>query len=165
MQVTDLIRYNHFVRDLYFDAISKLPWAQVVEARGLSFGSMRNVFSHLTRVEDRVVNYVIPERDKDWVGVDFDAFKNMDSLKDYMLHVKENTENYLADLSAEELNRQIIIPWEATSETKISVETVLNHIVLEDMIHYGELSAVFWQMGLQAPYIALWQNKLQHTLG
>ena len=162
MQITDLIRYNHFVRELYFDAMSKLPWAQVVEARGLSFDSMRNVFLHLTRVEDRVVNYVILERDKDWVGVDFDAFNNMDSLKNYMLHVKENTENYLANLSAAELNRQIIFPWSATAETKISIETVLSHIVLEDMIHYGELSAAFWQMGLQAPYMGFWQYKHQH---
>jgi uncharacterized damage-inducible protein DinB len=120
---------------------------------------MRNVLLHLTRVEDRVVNYVIPERDTDWVGVDFDAFKSMDSLKNYMLQVKEKTENYLANLSDEELNRQLVIPWNVTSETKVNIETVLNHIVLEDMIHYGELSAAFWQMGLQAPYMSFWQYK------
>jgi hypothetical protein len=33
MQVTDLIRYNHVVRGLYFDAVAKLSWAQVVEPR------------------------------------------------------------------------------------------------------------------------------------
>ena len=162
MQIADLIRYNHFIRELYFDAMSRLPWAQVVEPRGLSFDSMRNVLLHLTRVEDRVVNYVIPERDTDWVGVDFDAFKSMDSLKNYMLQVKEKTENYLANLSDEELNRQLVIPWNVTSETKVNIETVLNHIVLEDMIHYGELSAAFWQMGLQAPYMGFWQYKHQH---
>jgi len=42
MQVADLVRYNHVVRGLYFDALAKLPWAAVVEPRGLSFDSMRN---------------------------------------------------------------------------------------------------------------------------
>ncbi len=55
MQVTDLIRYNHVVRRLYIDAFAKLPWTQVVEPRGLSFDSMRDVFLHLSLVEDRWV--------------------------------------------------------------------------------------------------------------
>jgi uncharacterized damage-inducible protein DinB len=56
MQVTELIRYNHIVRGRYLDAMSKLPWAQIVEPKGLSFDSMRNVFLHLTLVEDRWIN-------------------------------------------------------------------------------------------------------------
>ncbi|MGD0995139.1 MAG: hypothetical protein ABR909_06400 [Candidatus Bathyarchaeia archaeon] len=62
MQVTDLVRYNHVVRGLYLDAMAKLPWAAVVEPKGLSFDSMRNVFLHLTFVEDRWINYIIPDR-------------------------------------------------------------------------------------------------------
>ena len=84
MQVTDLIRYNHIVRGLYFDAMAKLPWAEVVANRGLSFDSMRDVFLHLTLVEDRWISYIIPGRFKEWVDPDFDAFKDMDSLKKYM---------------------------------------------------------------------------------
>jgi uncharacterized damage-inducible protein DinB len=60
METADLIRYNHIVRGLYFEAIEKLSWTQVVEPRGLSFSSMRDVFLHLTLVEDRWINYIIP---------------------------------------------------------------------------------------------------------
>ncbi len=162
MQVTDLICYNHTVRGLYFDAIAKLSWAEVVALKGLSFGSMRNVFLHLTLVEDRWISYVIPGRFKDWVDPDFDAFKNMDSLKKYMLQVKENTQNYLGKLSVEELGRQIAVPWGEKPSLEVSVETVLTHMVIEDMIHYGELSAVLWQMGLEAPYMGFWRYKHQH---
>ena len=35
----------------------------------------------------------------------------------------------------------------------ISIETVLTDIVMEDMIHYGELSSALWQMGLDAPHM------------
>jgi uncharacterized damage-inducible protein DinB len=159
MQVSDLIRYNHVVRGLYFDALAKLPWAQVVESRGLSFDSMRNVFLHLTLVEDRWISYIIPGRFKEWVDPDFDAFNDIDSLKKYMLNVKDKTEDYLTTLLASELNKQIAIPWGDKPDTKISVETALTHMVIEDMIHYGELSAALWQMNLEAPYMGFWRYK------
>ena len=84
MQVTDLIRYNHVVRGLYFDAMAKLPWREVVKHRGLSYDSMRDVFLHLTYVEDRWINYIIPERLKEIVGMDFDVFKDLEALRNYV---------------------------------------------------------------------------------
>lgn len=162
MQVTDLIRYNHAVRRLYLEAMTKLPWVQVVDPRGLSFDSMRDVFLHLTLVEDRWVNYIIPDRFKDWVDPDFAAFQNSDSLKLYMEDVQRKTECYMATLSPQELNRQIVVPWGDKPYACLSVEAVLTHMVLEDMIHYGELSAALWQMGLEAPYMAFWRYKHLH---
>ena len=91
--------------------------------------------------------------------MDFDAFKDMDALKKYMEHVKDATESYLRELLAEELNRQIVVPWGDKPDTKISVETALTHMVIEDMIHYGELSAALWQMNLEAPYMGFWRYK------
>jgi uncharacterized damage-inducible protein DinB len=162
MQVTDLIRYNHVVRGLYFDAMAKLPWAEVVELRGLSFDSMRNVFLHLTFVEDRMIGFIIPGRFEEWVDRDFEAFKDMESLKRYRQQVENQTDAYLAKLSAEELNRQIIIPWGDKPDTRISVETALTQVVVEDLIHYGELSAALWQMCLEAPYMGFWRYKYQN---
>ena len=91
MQVTNLIRYNHTVRGLYFDSMAKLPWSEVVANKGLSFDSMRNVFLHLTLVEDRWINYIIPGRFKEWVDLNFDAFGDINSLKSYMQRVEDNT--------------------------------------------------------------------------
>ena len=156
MQITDLIRYNHVVRGLYFDAFAKLPWDEVTANKGLSFDSMRNVFLHLTIVEDRWISYIIPGRFKEWANPDVDTFYDMDSLKRYADAVKAKTETYLANLTAEELNRQITVPF-GDKPTKITVEKGLTHMVLEDMIHYGELSAAVWQMGLEAPYMGFWR--------
>jgi uncharacterized damage-inducible protein DinB len=164
MEVKDLIRYNHIVRELYLDAMSKMPWERVVESRGLSFDSMRGVFLHLTLVEDRWINYTITGRLHQWVDLDFDAFKDVDSLKSYILRVQANTERYLEGLLAEELGRQIVVPWGDKPDTKITVEKALTHMVLEDMIHYGELSAAFWQKGLEAPYMGFWRYSFEKTL-
>jgi uncharacterized damage-inducible protein DinB len=159
MQVTDLIRYNHMVRGLYCDAMAKLSWLQVVEPRGLSFSSIRDVFLHLTLVEDRWISYTIPGRFSVWIDPDFCSFKDMDSLKNYMQQTKANTEKYLEKLSSEELNRQIVVPWGDKPGVSITIEKALTHMVLEDMIHYGELSAALWQMGLEAPYMGFWRFK------
>lgn len=161
MDVKDLIRYNHEVRRLYFEAFSKLPWAVVVEPKGLSFDSIRNVFLHLTLVEDRWVNYIIPDCFSRWVDPNFDSFKDTDLLKKYMQDVESRTVRYLEKLSLDELTREIVVPWGAKPGTRVRVEKVLTHMVLEDMIHYGELSAVLWQMDMQAPYKAFWRYQKQ----
>lgn len=162
MELKDLIGYNHVVRELYFDAMSKLPWNEVVADKGLSFDSMRNVFLHLTLVEDRWINYIIPNRFDKWVDPNFDEFKNMDSLKNYMQQTKNNTQKYMQKLSSKELKKQITIPWGDKPDTSISVKTALYHMIMEDMIHYGELSAVLWQMKIDAPYIGFWRYKYQN---
>lgn len=90
--------------------MAKLPWSEVIANKGLSFGSMRNVFLHLTLVEDRWINYIIPGRSKEWVELNFDALDHIDSIRSYMQRVKDGTEAYLKKLSAEELNRQIAVP-------------------------------------------------------
>ncbi len=157
MQVTDLVRYNHLVRGLYFDAMAKQPWMAVVEPRDLSFGSMRDVFLHLTLVEERWINFTIPGHFSEWVDPDFESFQDMASLKKYQQEVEGETENYLKTLSSIELNCQIAVPWDQT--LRITVEKALTHMVLEDMVHYGELSAALWQMGLEAPYFGYWRYK------
>ena len=159
MQVADLVRYNHVVRRLYFDSFTKLPWAAVVQPRGLSFDSMRDVFLHLTLVEDRWINYIITGKFKEWIDLDFETFDDIEALKKYMLKIQGDTENYLSTLSTEELCREIVVPWGDKPGLHVSVEIGLNHMVIEDMIHYGELSAALWQMGSEAPYIGFWRYK------
>jgi uncharacterized damage-inducible protein DinB len=162
MQIIDLIRYNHVVRASYLESMAKLPWNNVVASRGLSFDSMSNVFVHLTLVENRWVNYIIPNRFSEWVDPDFNSFKDIQSLTNYMLRVHLDTEKYLAELENTELNRLIIVPWGEKPYAQLNVEAVLTHMVMEDMVHYGELSAAFWQMGLEAPYKAYWRFKHQN---
>ena len=162
MQVADLIRYNHVVRASFLDALTKLPWAEVVLSRGLSFDSMRDVFVHLTFVEDRWINYIIPGRFREWVDPAFNVFSDAASLAIYMQQVHVKTEVYLSKLDDAELKRLIVVPWGEKPYPELDVEAVLTHMVMEDMVHFGELSAAFWQMGYEAPYKAFWRYKHQN---
>jgi uncharacterized damage-inducible protein DinB len=161
MDIRDLISYNHAVRRLYLDAFVKLPWSEVVESRGASFDSIRDVFLHLTLVEDRWINYAIPDRFNQWVDPVFDDFKNLESLKSYAVEVEEKTKKYVQRLTPEELNRLMVVPWGEKPYSSLRVEDVLTHMVMEDMVHYGELSALLWQMDQEAPYRAYWRYKNQ----
>jgi uncharacterized damage-inducible protein DinB len=163
MEIRDLIGYNHTVRRLYLDSLAKLPWSEVVKPRCASFDCMRDVFLHLTLVEDRWVNYIIPDRFGLWVDPVFDQFKDLESLKKYALIVEEKTQNYLQTLIPQELNREIEVPWGEKPYPRLRVEDVLTHIVMEVMVHYGELSALLWQMGEEAPYRAYWRYKHQQA--
>jgi uncharacterized damage-inducible protein DinB len=159
MNPSDLIHYNHVVRELYFEALAKLAWQEVVKPRGLSFESARNVFLHLTLVEDRWINYTLVGKFSEWKDPDFEAYQNFTSLKEYMQHVKSSTENFLENLKTEDWNRKVPNPWIKEPHADLSIETALCHMVMEDMIHYGELSAMFWQMNQDAPYLAFLRYK------
>lgn len=161
MDIRDLVYYNHRVRRLYLDALRKLPWAEVVKNRGSSFDSMRNIFLHLTLVEDRWINYIIPSRFKDWVDPDFDRFRSVGNLEKYMCRVEKQTLLYLDKASPEELCREVTVPWGDTPNVKVRVETVLAHMVAEDLIHIGELSDILWRLDVEPPYLAFWRFKHQ----
>ena len=155
MDIKHLIRYNHSVRNLYLEALAKLPWQEVIKQRGLSFESARNVFLHLSLVEDRWINYILPRRMTEWKDPDFKTFQNMDSLRMYASQIKDSTEKFLQTLEPKDWNRKVALPWKNyPPDTQITYENALTHMVLEDMLHYGELSAMLWQMNLEAPYLA-----------
>jgi uncharacterized damage-inducible protein DinB len=156
MVIAVLVRYNQAVRQTYLDALTKLSWTEVVKPRGLSFDSARDVFLHLTLVEDRWISYTIPGRFSQWKDPDFETYQTPASLKKYVLYTHGNTEKFLSALKPEDLAQTISVPWD-TPNPQITLETALIHMVMEDMVHYGELSAMFWQMGLEAPYLAFWR--------
>ena len=83
MDIIDPVRYNHAVRKLYFKSMAKLPWEEVIKSRGASFDSMRNVFLHLTLVEDRWIRYIIPDRFREWVDPNFNDYTTFNQLKSY----------------------------------------------------------------------------------
>jgi uncharacterized damage-inducible protein DinB len=152
MDIADLVRYNDTVRGLYLGALEQLSWEEVTKSRGASFDSMRNVFLHLTLVEDRWVNYTLAGRFAEWRDPDFDAYTDFAKLREYATQVHEETRRFLARLKPQDYTRAVPNPW--LNNAPVSIETALTHMVMECMVHFGELSALFWQIDVEPPYLA-----------
>ncbi len=163
MDIVTLVRYNHAVRQTYLEALENLPWSEVVKPRGLSFDCARDVFLHLTLVEDRWINYTLQGRFREWKDPNFETYQTLQALKQYMQYTQNCTEQFLQTLTSEKLTQKVLLPW-GKAGTELSIEDALTHMVMECMVHYGELSAMFWQMGLEAPYFAFWRYKTQQAL-
>ncbi len=161
MDVSDLVHYNDGVRSLYYGVLAVLPWKELVESKGLSFDPMRDVFMHQTLVEDRWINYTLVGRFSEWTDLVFQDFTTIDLVKAYMIHVHEKTESFLKTRKSEDYTRAVANPW--IQGAVISPETGLTHMVLECLVHFGELSAALWQVGKEAPYLAFLRYELSKT--
>jgi len=115
---------------------------------------------HTVDAEDRLINYVIPGRTKDWVSRSPDEFRNIDAVRMHALEVESKAKACVADMKPEELERKVEITRPGTPSTLVRVEDVLVHAALENIHHFGELIALLWQMDLEPPHIG-WIGYLQ----
>ena len=109
MDSRKLFEYSQVLRNRYLEQIAKLPWEEVVRSRGASFDSLRNIFLHTVDAEDRLINYVIPGRTKDWVSRSPDEFRNIDAVRMHALEVESKAKACVADMKPEELERKVEI--------------------------------------------------------
>lgn len=115
---------------------------------------------HTIGVEDRLINYVIAGRTKDWVSRSPDEFHDMDSIKKRAEETESKTKAYLAKLTPAELERKVEFPRPGVPPIMVRVEDVLIHGALENIHHFGELIALFWQMDVEPPHMG-WIGYLQ----
>jgi len=160
MDSRNLLEYGQSLRNRYLEQLAKLPWEEVVKSRGASFDSLQNIFLHTVDAEDRLVNYVIADRTKDWVSRSPEEFHDMDSLRKRAGEVESKTEAYLAKMTPAELERKVEFSRPGTPPMLVRVEDILIHAALENIHHFGELIALLWQMDVEPPHMG-WIGYLQ----
>lgn len=148
-----LFEYSQAIRNRYLELMTSLQWADVVKSRGASFDSMRDILLHTIDAEDRLVNYVIPGRTKDWVSRSPNEFQNMDSVRKRSRDVESKAKAYMKGMQNEELDRKVELPRTGMPSISVRVEDVLVHAVLENVHHFGELIALLWQMDVEPPHM------------
>ena len=109
--------------------------------------------------EDRLINFIIPGRTKDWVSMSMDDFRDMDSIRKRAKEVERKSKNYMAKLDSAELERKVEMPRMGGS-ISVRVEDVIVHAALENIHHFGELIALLWQMDLDPAHMG-WLAFLQ----
>jgi len=160
MDSKKLFEYSQALRNRYLEQIGSLPWVDVVKSREASFDSLRNILLHTIDAEDRLVNYVLPGRTKDWVSRSPDEFQDMDSVRNRAREVESKAKAYVATLKPEELERTVELPRTGMPSRMVRVEDVLVHAALENIHHFGELIALFWQMDVDPSHLG-WIAYLQ----
>jgi len=155
-----LVEYSQSVRNRYIEQLAALPWEEVTKNRGASFDSLRNILLHTIDAEDRLVNYVVAGRTRDWVSRTPEEFRDIDSIKRRASETESRTKAYLAKLTPEELERKVDFSRPGMPPMIVRVEDILIHTALENVHHFGELIAMLWQMDVEPPHMG-WLGYLQ----
>ena len=148
-----LMEYSHTLRNRYVELFATLPWEEVVKSRGASFDSLRNILLHTVDAEDRMVNYVVRGRLKDWVSRSPDDFKDIASVQKRMKEVESKTNAYIAKMTLAELEGRVEYSRPGMPPLTVRVEDILIHVALESIHHFGELIAILWQIDVEPPHM------------
>ena len=163
METIKLLEYNQYLRHKYLEALTKLPWEEVVEDRGASFNSLRNIYLHGVSVLDFYVNHVI-QGDTTYPIIDYDDYDNIDKINNYLKQVESKANAYLSRITPEELSRKIERKLRNGSIITVTVEDVLIDLFQEETHHRGELIALLWQRDVNPPHMGWTQYLHSRTL-
>jgi uncharacterized damage-inducible protein DinB len=160
MDSRNLFEYSQALRNRYVEQLATLPWEEVVKSRGASFDSLRDILLHTLDAEDRMINYIIAGRVKDWVSRSPDEFQDMDSIRKRAKQVESKSKNYVAKMTPAELERKVQYQRLGMPPVQVRVEDILIAVAFENVHHFGELIALLWQIDVEPPHMG-WIAYLQ----
>jgi len=148
MKTLQLLEYSQFLRHKYLETLNKLTWAEVIEDRGASFPSLRDIFLHMVFVTDAYINYGL-QGNKNYPLVKYEEYDNIEKIKKYMEDVENNAGANLNKMTPEQLEKS---------------EVVLLDFFQEETHHRGELLALLWQMDVEPPHVGFlqWRAAQKH---
>jgi len=145
--IRDLYRYNSEGRAGYLRKIWRLPPKERYRDRGASFPSLVDIYMHIldayrwwflwvyarTRFEEYPLGtrYTLAEARRETRKVD------------------RLVQKVLQKLRPKDLDRKVTIP--GRRRERLTVRTMLVHMVEEELQHKGELNALLWQLDVDAP--------------
>ena len=159
LKIVQLLEYNQFLRKRYFDTIAALPWDEVVKNRDASFDSLRNIFLHCLAVFE-YGNTLLRESTAQFPHINYEAYDDIEKIRRYQERVEENFADYLCQLTADELKRQVTRRYRDGRTIVSTVEDNLLHFLLEETHHRGEFIALLWQLDIKPPHLG-WIQYLQ----
>jgi uncharacterized damage-inducible protein DinB len=155
VDVKNLLEYNEEVRHRYFDALTKLPWDELIKNREASFHSLRNIFIHTLGAIDYWLDFLLKEQLHS--HREFDEYNSIEDVRKYMQQVEARLQRYLDSRSSKELIEKYTLTNDAGENIEITAEDVLIHVFEEEVHHRGEIIGLLWQMGVEPPLMG-WKN-------
>jgi uncharacterized damage-inducible protein DinB len=148
--ILSFYRYNSDIRKKYLTAIGELAWEEVIKDRGASFHSIRNVFLHVLDAYRYWFDYGLRDSLKEYRRADRDSFRNIDDMRTYEHEVDSMVVAYVENLREEALAKIYVIHDEDGTWTG-TLETILMHMIEEELQHRGDINCMFWQQDIDPP--------------
>lgn len=160
--------WNSKSRSDYMDAILRLPREDRLRDRGASWGGIQDVFLHV--IEDYIWWFEnVPQGlgEEQFVSlVGRDVSEN--ELRSLVQRVDNSVRTFLSSLSSDEdLGRPYIVHGTSGDGKAYTMTTcaadIVWHMVEEQLQHFGELNALFWQLDIDPPVHAWFSSEMSWT--
>lgn len=155
IDIVKLLGYTQYLRHRYLETFSELSWDELVEDRGASFGSFKNIFLHGVEVLS-IFNQILLGN-QSITRINVEDYDNIGKVRKYMEQTESDFNSYLAKLTPEELMRKVERTRRDGTVSISTVEDILVHVFEEEVHHFGEFIALLWQMDVTPPHAAYTQ--------
>ena len=143
-------RFNSTIRKQFLDAFDELPWEEMVKDRGASFESIFNVYVHILGCHRFWFDVVNGKGVGKYRGNDAKPVRSMSELRNLEADVDAMITQSLQGISVDDLEEEFYIN---AIGGKMTVESILLHLIEEELQHIGEINCLFWQMGIEPPHL------------
>lgn len=160
--ILEFYKYNSYVRKKYMDAIEKLPWDEVTRDRGASYPSIRDIFLHILDAYRYWFEFAISGlKVREYKDVDPSDFGGVAEMRKYEEQVGSMVLKLVQGLRDEDLPKVYTVystEPDDPEKLQISMETILMHMIEEELQHRGELNCLFWQADHDPPITGFGQQ-------
>jgi uncharacterized damage-inducible protein DinB len=151
-ELRDLFEYAIDSRSRLLAKARELGWEAFVQGRGATWDSMLLVYLHILDVEDGWLEIAAHGGDlahgPDRKAADYSGF---DAVEADSLRVAGLTRSRIAGWSDDDLARPV--RFLARDPLERTPERIAMHAFIDEVAHLGELICLFWQQGVEPPYI------------
>jgi uncharacterized damage-inducible protein DinB len=148
--IRSLYRYNSRVRQRYLNAIWRLPARERYRDRGASYPSLVDIYLHVLDAYRWWFLCVIGRQSSvDWYPLG--QRYSLAEAKAQTRAVDREVGRVLREVRERDLERKLSLP-RPRRET-VSLRVILLHMAEEELQHRGEMNALLWQAGHDAPVV------------
>lgn len=160
LEINELYQYSSMVREKFLAKLETLPWDDVTKNREASFYSMKNILLHMIDIEDKIVNWQIHNKGKEYHRArEPEEYGDMKMIRSHLQDIEKGTRAYLEKADEKELQRRVNFVVSSGEIFELSVEECLFQSFTEQIYHLGELIALLWQDNIEPPKMQwFWNN-------
>jgi len=147
--IRSLYRYNSRVRQKYLRAIWKLPPRERYKDRGASFPSLVDIYMHV--LDAYRWWFIAVYRKERFDEYPLGTRYSLAEARTETRRVDRVVEEALRGLREADLGRTISKP--GRRRETVTLRVLLVHMAEEELQHRGEMNALLWQLGQEAPVL------------